>query len=44
MRNLLDMRTFGMVGLTSIAITGAACFLPARRALKIDPVQALRGR
>ncbi|MDB4874872.1 MAG: hypothetical protein JWM41_1318 [Gemmatimonadetes bacterium] len=39
-----DARTFVLVGLTLMAITGAACFLPARRALKIDPVQALRGR
>jgi putative ABC transport system permease protein len=39
-----DARTFMLVGLTLMAITGAACFLPARRALKIDPVQALRGR
>jgi putative ABC transport system permease protein len=39
-----DGETFGLVGATLVVIAAMACFLPARRALKIDPVQALRTR
>jgi predicted permease len=39
-----DATTFVLVAMTLIAITGIACALPARRALQIDPVQALRIR
>jgi putative ABC transport system permease protein len=39
-----DGGTFALVGASLIAIAAAACFLPARRALQIDPVQALRTR
>ena len=39
-----DAGTFALVGTTLLGIATMACFLPARRALKIDPVQALRTR
>jgi len=39
-----DGQTFALVATTLVVIAAAACFLPARRALKIDPVQALRTR
>jgi putative ABC transport system permease protein len=39
-----DGGTFVLVASTLLFIAAAACFLPARRALTIDPVQALRTR
>lgn len=39
-----DGSTFALVGAALVGIAALACFLPARRALKIDPVQALRTR
>ena len=39
-----DRGTFVLVALTLLGIAAAACLLPARRALKIDPIQALRVR
>ena len=39
-----DGQTFALVATTLVLIAAVACFLPARRALKIDPVQALRTR
>lgn len=39
-----DLVTFGAVAATLAAVTLAACWVPARRALQIDPVQALRAR
>jgi putative ABC transport system permease protein len=39
-----DGGTFALVGAALVGIAALACFLPARRALKIDPVQALRTR
>jgi ABC-type antimicrobial peptide transport system permease subunit len=39
-----DAQTFALVATTLVLIAAIACFLPARRALKIDPVQALRTR
>jgi predicted permease len=39
-----DAGTFALVGTTLVGIAALACFLPARRALQIDPVQALRTR
>jgi putative ABC transport system permease protein len=37
-----DPFTFVWVSLTLVLVTVAACYVPARRALKIDPVRALR--
>ena len=39
-----DSRTFALVGLLLLGIAAAACWIPARRALQVDPVQALRPR
>ena len=37
-----DPFTFVWVSLTLVLVTVAPCYVPARRALKIDPVHALR--
>ncbi len=37
-----DMLTFALVSLTLCAIALLACYVPARRAMKIDPMSALR--
>jgi putative ABC transport system permease protein len=37
-----DPFTFVWVSLTLVFVTAAACYVPARRALKIDPAHALR--
>jgi predicted permease len=39
-----DVGTFAGVGATLVAVAAAACFVPARRALRVDPVQALRAK
>lgn len=39
-----DVGTFALVAAALVATAALACFLPARRALAIDPVQALRTR
>jgi putative ABC transport system permease protein len=37
-----DPATFGGVFLLMLTITALACWIPARRAIRIDPVRALR--
>ena len=39
-----DPLTYAGVALALLAIGVVACFIPARRAMLIDPVQALRSR
>jgi ABC-type antimicrobial peptide transport system permease subunit len=37
-----DPVTFLWVSLALVLVTAAACYVPARRAIRIDPVKALR--
>ena len=37
-----DPITFGVVGLLLLTLAGIACWIPARRALRVDPLIALR--
>jgi putative ABC transport system permease protein len=37
-----DPATFGFMAVTLVVVTIAACWIPARRATKVDPMIALR--
>jgi predicted lysophospholipase L1 biosynthesis ABC-type transport system permease subunit len=38
-----DPLSFGVVALVLVAIAGLASYMPARRALDVDPLESLRG-
>ena len=41
--NARDLTTFALAPLVFIAIALVASYLPARRATKVDPLEAMRG-
>jgi ABC-type lipoprotein release transport system permease subunit len=37
-----DPPTFAVIALVLLVVALAACYLPARRAMKLDPLEAIR--